>query len=122
MMGPPPGRAKAVVLVPHLDGIASECERSLRKPEEEGVHVVRSEGNAVTDALHDGFESPFCFDTDMGFRPPNARTGRSVTAWGGSAGRRWPIRRFDTGITGVTGTRGKTRVKIGRNIIFPYFD
>ncbi len=77
----PPGRAKAVVLVPHLNGIDWECEQSLRKLEEEGVRVVRSGGSSSIDvarnrlaseALHDGAESIFFIDSDLGFDPLDA--------------------------------------------------
>ncbi len=71
-------RAKSVVLVPHLNGIDWECEQSLRKLEEEGVRVVRSGGSSSIDvarnrlaseALHDGAESIFFIDSDLGFDP-----------------------------------------------------
>ena len=77
----PPGRAKAVVLVPHINGVDWECEQSLRKLEEEGVRVVRSGGSSQIDvarnrlaseALHDGFESIFFIDSDLGFDPLDA--------------------------------------------------
>ncbi len=77
----PPGRAKSVVLVPYLSGIEPECEDSLRKLEASGVRVVRSGGNSAidvarnqlaSDALHDGFESIFFIDADLGFDPLDA--------------------------------------------------
>jgi len=77
----PPGRAKSVVLVPYLNGIEPECEDSLRKLEASGVRVVRSGGNSAIDiarnllasnALHDGFESIFFIDADIGFDPLDA--------------------------------------------------
>ncbi len=77
----PPGRASSVVLVPHLKGIDPECEDSLRKLEASGVRVVRSGGNSAidaarnqlaSDALHDGFESIFFVDSDIGFDPIDA--------------------------------------------------
>ena len=77
----PPGRAKGVVLVPHLNGVDWECEQSLRKLEEEGVRVVRSGGSSQVDvarnrlaseALHDGAESIFFIDSDIGFDPLDA--------------------------------------------------
>ncbi len=77
----PSGRAKSVVLVPHLKGIDPECEDSLRKVEASGVRVVRSGGNSAidvarnqlaSDALHDGFESIFFIDSDIGFDPIDA--------------------------------------------------
>ncbi len=77
----PPGRAGAVVLVPHLNGIDWECEQSLRKLEEEGVRVVRSGGHSAVDvarnrlaseALHDGAGSIFFIDSDIGFDPLDA--------------------------------------------------
>ena len=77
----PPGRAKAVVLVPHLNGVDWECEQSLRRLEEEGVRVVRSGGNSQVDvarnrlaseALHDGAESILFIDADLGFDPLDA--------------------------------------------------
>ncbi len=77
----PPGRAKAVALVPYLGSIEPECEESLRKLEVEGVRVVRSGGNSAIDvarnrlaseALHDGFESVFFIDSDLSFDPLDA--------------------------------------------------
>jgi len=74
-------RAKAVVLVPYLNGIEPECDDALRKLEAEGVRVVRSGGNSAidvarnvlaSDALHDGFESIFFIDSDIGFDPVDA--------------------------------------------------
>ena len=77
----PLGRARSVVLVPYLTQIEPECEDSLRKLEAEGVRVVRSGGNSAidvarnllaSDALHDGFESIFFIDADIGFDPLDA--------------------------------------------------
>jgi glycosyltransferase involved in cell wall biosynthesis len=77
----PPGRAKAVVLVPHLNGIDWECEEQLRKLEEAGVRVVRSGGCSAVDvarnrlasaALHEGAESILFIDSDLGFDPADA--------------------------------------------------
>ncbi len=77
----PPGRARAAVLVPYLNGIERECEESLRKLEEAGVRVVRSGGNSAIDvarnrlaseALHDGAESILFIDSDIGFDPVDA--------------------------------------------------
>ena len=77
----PPGRAKAVALVPYLGSIEPECEDSLRRLEAEGVRVVRSGGNSAIDvarnrlaseALHDGFESVFFIDSDLSFDPLDA--------------------------------------------------
>ncbi len=79
--GPSPGRAGSVVLVPHLNGIDWECEEQLRKLETAGVRVVRSGGNSAIDvarnrmaseALHDGAESIFFIDSDIGFDPLDA--------------------------------------------------
>ena len=77
----PPGRAKSFVLVRYLGAIEPECEESLRKLEAAGVRVVRSEGNSAIDgarnrlasqALHDGAESIFFIDSDIGFDPLDA--------------------------------------------------
>ncbi len=77
----PASRAKAVVLVPYLGGIEPECEEALRGLEAEGVRVVRSGGTSAIDvarnrlaseALHDGFESIFFIDSDIGFDPIDA--------------------------------------------------
>ena len=74
----PPGRSKAVVLVPHLNGVDWECEQGLRRLEEGGVKVVRRGGSSAIDAarndllsnaLHDGFESMMFIDADVGFDP-----------------------------------------------------
>jgi len=76
LTGPPPGRAGAVVLVPHLNGIEPECEDGLRGLERAGVRVVRRRGSSAidvarnemaSDALHDGFESILFIDADLGF-------------------------------------------------------
>ena len=77
----PPGRAKAVALVPYLGVIEPECEDSLRKLEAAGVRVVRSGGNSAIDvarnrlaseALHDGAEAILFVDSDIGFDPLDA--------------------------------------------------
>ena len=77
----PSSTNKAVVLVPHLNGIMAECETSLRALEREGVRVVRSEGSSqidlarnmlASDALHDGRESIFFIDADIGFEVRDA--------------------------------------------------
>ncbi len=77
----PPGRAKSVVLVPYLNVIERECEEALRGLEAAGVRVVRSGGNSAIDvarnrlaseALHDGAESLFFVDSDIGFDPRDA--------------------------------------------------
>lgn len=77
----PPGRRATRVLVPHLSGVEWECEQALRKLEEAGVAVVRSRGssqidvarnNLASEALHDGFESIFFIDADLGFDPADA--------------------------------------------------
>lgn len=74
----PASRSKSVVLVPHLSGIIAECEASLRELEREGVRVIRSEGSSqidvarnmlASDALHDGYDSIFFIDADIGFEP-----------------------------------------------------
>jgi glycosyltransferase involved in cell wall biosynthesis len=74
----PPGRARSVVLVPHLQGIESECERRLCELERVGVRVVRLAGSSAidlarnmlaSDALHDGAESLFFIDADLSFDP-----------------------------------------------------
>lgn len=78
---PVPHLANAVVLVPHLNGIVWGCEQSLRKLEDGGVKVVRSEGSSqidvarnqlASDALHDGHESILFIDADIGFEPADA--------------------------------------------------
>ena len=75
------GRAKGVVLVPHLNGIEWECEQSLGKLEHEGVRVVRSAGSSQIDvvrnklaseSLHEGAESILFIDADLGFDPLDA--------------------------------------------------
>ncbi|MEJ7636678.1 MAG: class I SAM-dependent methyltransferase [Singulisphaera sp.] len=69
--GPTPGRARSVVLVPHLNGIDGECEQGLRRLEEAGIKVVRRGGSSaidvarnvmISDALHDGFASMMFID------------------------------------------------------------
>jgi len=77
----PPGRAAAVVLVPHLHGIEPECDDALKGMERAGVRVVRRVGSSAidvarnemaSDALHDGFESILFVDADLGFDPLDA--------------------------------------------------
>jgi hypothetical protein len=115
----PPGasplrRGKAVVLVPYVNEIMPECERSLGRLEQEGVRVVRRAGTLqidqkrnemLSDALHDGYESALFIscgwsrEETTGPRP--ARRGR------GLGGRRsgcregcqppWPARRAGSG-------------------------
>ena len=77
----PPGRSKAVVLVPHLNGIDPECEQALDQLEQAGVRVVRRVGSSqidlarsemASDALHDGYESILFIDADIGFDPYDA--------------------------------------------------
>jgi glycosyltransferase involved in cell wall biosynthesis len=77
----PVRRTKAVVLVPHLNGIEWECERGLRGLEQSGVQVVRREGSSAIDvarntlaseALHAGAESIMFIDSDIGFNPLDA--------------------------------------------------
>ncbi len=77
----PPDRSRSTVLVPHLNGIDWECEQPLRKLEEAGVKVVRSGGSSSIDvarnrlasgAIHDGAESIFFIDADIGFDPRDA--------------------------------------------------
>jgi len=119
----PPGRAKAVVLVPHLSGIEWECEQSLRRLEAEGVRVVRREGSSQIDvvrnelasnALHDGFESLLFIDADIGFQPADAlrllaRPEPVVAGVYAKKGRRELASRFADGIDEIafgTGARG----------------
>ncbi|HWE40547.1 MAG TPA: glycosyltransferase [Isosphaeraceae bacterium] len=77
----PPGRAKAVVLVPFLEAIDRDCEAGLRGLEVEGVRVVRAGGQSAVDlarnvlaseALHDGAEAIVFVDADIGFDPLDA--------------------------------------------------
>ena len=77
----PPGRARSVVLVPHLNGIEPECEEGLQGLERFGVRVIRRRGcsaidvarnEMASDALHDGFESILFIDADLGFDPRDA--------------------------------------------------
>ena len=74
-------RSRAVVLVPHLDGVRWECEEGLRRLEQAGVRVVRRAGSSAIDvarnemaseALHDGAEAILFIDSDMGFQPAEA--------------------------------------------------
>ncbi len=73
--------SKAVVLVPHLDGIRWECEEGLRQLERAGVRVVRRPGCSAIDvarnemaseAMHDGAEAILFIDADIGFPPADA--------------------------------------------------
>jgi len=75
------GTPKAVVLVPHLNGIESECEQALLGLERAGVRVVRRAGcsqvdvarnQMASDALHDGFEAILFVDADIGYDPADA--------------------------------------------------
>jgi len=110
-----PGRAKSVVLVPHLNGIEWACEQSLRALEEAGVKVVRSEGcsqidlarnQLASDALHDGLEQILFIDADIGFEPLDAlrllaRTEPVVAGVYAKKGRRELASRFADGITDI---------------------
>ncbi len=78
---PPPGRSKAVVLVPHLNGIEWDCEQGLRRLEQDGLRVVRAAGSSAidmarnllaSDALHDGVEALLFIDADIGFNSHDA--------------------------------------------------
>jgi glycosyltransferase involved in cell wall biosynthesis len=71
-------RERAVILVPHLNGIDWECEQGLRQLEDGGVKVVRRGGSSAidvarnvlaSDAIHDGFDSAMFIDADIGFDP-----------------------------------------------------
>ena len=73
--------ARAIVLVPHLEGIRWECEEGLLRLEREGVRVVRRAGcsaidsarnEMASDALHDGAEAILFIDADIGFSPTDA--------------------------------------------------
>jgi len=77
----PPGRAKAVALVPYISTIEDSCEAGLRALEMEGVLVVRQGGQSAIDiarndmcsqALHDGFESILFVDSDISFNVRDA--------------------------------------------------
>jgi hypothetical protein len=77
----PPGRSKAIALVPYLGSIEPSCESSLQALESEGVRVVRRGGQSAIDvarndmcseALHDGFESILFIDSDIGFNVRDA--------------------------------------------------
>jgi hypothetical protein len=72
----PPGRGKAVILVPYLGAIDPGCDEGLRELEAAGVRVVRRSGSSqidvarntmASDALHDGFETLLFIDADVGF-------------------------------------------------------
>jgi len=80
-VAPAAGRARAAVLVPHLNGIEPECEQALLYLERAGVRVVRRGGcsqidvarnELAADALHDGAESILFVDADIGFDPRDA--------------------------------------------------
>jgi len=77
----PPGRAKAVALVPYLGAIEDACEEGLRALEFEGIRVIRRGGQSAIDVarnamcsevLHDGFESILFIDSDIGFNVVDA--------------------------------------------------
>ena len=77
----PAGRARSVVLVPHINVIEPECEQALLKLERAGVRVVRRGGSSGVDmarnemaseALHDGADSILFIDADIGFDPRDA--------------------------------------------------
>ena len=111
----PPGRAKAVVMVPHLNGIDWECEQGLRRLEEGGIKVVRRGGSSAIDvarndllsnALHDGFESLMFIDADVGFDPLDvfrllARPEPVVCGVYAKKGRRGLASHFAEGVTEV---------------------
>lgn len=81
LISPLSARVKAVVLVPHLNGIEWECEQGLRRIEQAGISVVRRRGCSAIDvarnemaseALHDGAEAILFIDADIGFDPDDA--------------------------------------------------
>ncbi|MDR3637288.1 MAG: glycosyltransferase [Isosphaeraceae bacterium] len=81
LLSSPPKRAKAAVLVPHLNGIEPECEQNLDQLERFGVQVIRRIGSSqidvarnemMSEALHQGAESILFIDADMGFNPLDA--------------------------------------------------
>ncbi len=72
---------KAVVLVPHLNGIEEECDDKLRQLATKGIKVTRRRGcsaidvarnEMLSDALHDGYEEILFIDADVSFRPDDA--------------------------------------------------
>lgn len=78
---PPPGRSRAVVLVPFLDHIEWECEQALKALEQAGVRVIYSRGSSQIDiarnklasqALLSGAETLLFIDADIGFDPRDA--------------------------------------------------
>ena len=81
LISPLSARVKAVVLVPHLNGIEWECEQGLRRIEQAGVSVVRRRGCSAIDvarnemaseALHEGAEAILFIDADIGFDADDA--------------------------------------------------
>lgn len=67
---------KAIVLVPHLNGIEEPCERGLKQLENFGIKIHRRRGcsgidrarnEMVSNALHDGYDSIFFIDADISF-------------------------------------------------------
>ena len=67
---------KPIILVPHLNGVEDACDISLRKLELQGLTVRRQRGTSAIDAarcemissaLHDGYDSMFFIDADIGF-------------------------------------------------------
>ena len=115
-----------MVLVPHLNGIEWECERSLRALEAARVRVVRSEGSSqvdvarntlASDALHDGAEALMFIDADIGFDPADAlrllaRPEPVLAGIYAKKGRRELASRFADGIDEVVfglGPRASTR-------------
>jgi predicted O-methyltransferase YrrM len=77
----PPGRGQSFVLVPHIDGIEMECEKTLQALEARGVRVERRAGCSAIDAarnelaslaLHEGADSLLFIDSDIGFDPADA--------------------------------------------------
>ncbi len=78
---PPLARDKAVVLVPYVDRIETDCERGLNQLEVAGVRVMRKPGcsaidlarsELASDALHDGAEEILFIDSDIGFDSADA--------------------------------------------------
>ena len=77
----PPGRARAVVLVPFMTTIDESCQAGLQALESEGVQVIRRGGQSAIDiarndmcsqAVHGGFESILFIDSDIGFNVRDA--------------------------------------------------
>lgn len=67
---------KAIVLVPHLNGIEEPCERGLIHLENTGLKIHRRRGcsgidrarsEMVSEALHDGYDSMLFIDADVSF-------------------------------------------------------